>query len=164
MRVRVTGDSAAAIMLRGALSLTGNYVISDRDPHVWIDVRFAPRGNIGLDSADARLPRLIAYQIGALAPDGGVFIHVDGPTLGKGANRDDRRVIIECSGDPDAMHAVETGVRRGLDLYRQRTPTLPPVLPPEPVPVPPPPPIVPVRPVYARVWTWVRSWFRTWGQ
>lgn len=110
MRIHVWGSSPAAGGLASVLRAQG-YHVSDQFPSYTVVIHDGPVTQIVVDTPDAIFGRLVTHQVGALAPNGGVFVQA------AGGNQNDRQVVITVPEAQDASaHAVEHGVMRALDL------------------------------------------------
>jgi len=114
MRIAIPSlPSAASISLRGTLE-AGGYVVAEDFASYTVTLQDMQVGDdIVIDAPDAIFGRLVAQRIGALAPNGGVFLAC------KGGNQNDRAVVIGVPSHGKALEAVCTGVLRALDQTRQ---------------------------------------------
>lgn len=112
MRIAITTlPSPASVSLRGMLE-QGGYVLVTADPDYTVDVLRSRSGVIELDIADSIFGRLLTHQIGALSPNGGVFVVV------KAGNQSEKKAVICVPDDAGSLQAVCVGTLRALDKLR----------------------------------------------
>lgn len=113
MRIAVIGENGTAKALRGLLSSSGQYALTDRRGQFTVVIHEQPSSTVTIDGVDSALESRIVSRVAELVPGGRVELQRGG------GNQDDRTiVIITPAGSPAHSKAVELGVFRALEQIR----------------------------------------------